>query len=370
MVKGVIAEFNPFHNGHLYQINNIEGDIKICVLSSNICQRGEYPILDKFTRSELAILNGYDIVVELPFYYSLQNAEIFSKKAVDILNVLKVDEIVCGVENSESEIISLLNALSKKEINESIKEKLKQGLNYNKSIKDILEERNIFSYKSNNILAMEYTKRIEEKKYNMSISYMKRKSVYHTSLEVVNNISSASYIRNNLDKKEIKNLVPESTFEKLKKTIDVNYDVYYNILKYLFLYKDLSNIYDMKQDIYNFMKKNILNSDSYAEYLKKIKCKNFGLNRIRRIEKNVIYNISKNDILKENDIEYIRVLAINEKGSKYLKNLNSNKIFSNFKDIEKNISSNLIKIEKKSFILNKMILNIDEKLNNIYEEKK
>ncbi|QXW65162.1 nucleotidyltransferase family protein [Streptobacillus moniliformis] len=102
------------------------------------------------------------------------------------------------------------------------------------------------------------------------------------------------------------------------------------------------------------------------EFLSFYVSRNFSSARIKRVILNILLNIEKKDISLDKDVEYIRVLGINEKGAKYLKKLNNPKIFVNWKDIEKNIDTSLIKIEKNAFILHEIITGDKENLNVYY----
>ena len=132
-VTGIIAEFNPFHNGHKYLLSQAEG-IKIVAMSGNFVQRGEPAIVDKWTRAEMALRNGADLVVELPLYYSIQNAEIFSSQAVKILEYLELDIQVFGAEEENLiELEKVVQLQSTKEYKNLLKEYIRKGNDYNKS---------------------------------------------------------------------------------------------------------------------------------------------------------------------------------------------------------------------------------------------
>lgn len=371
----VIAEFNPFHNGHKYQIDKIrkkyKDDVVVAIISSNITQRGDFSILDKFERANLAIKNGYDLVVELPIYYSYQNAEIFSEKSTLILNELKIKKQICGIENNSEDVYLLKEISETQNFKEKVKEKLKMGYNYKISIREVLKDMKLENlYKSNNILAVEYLKSIEKYNLEIELEFIKRKSVSYIDEEIKNDIASATYIRKNISNlEEIIKVVPEETFISLNKKIEIDYNLYFNLLKYQFLMKknELLDIYDINDEIYTILNKIIISSNTYKEYIEKRKFKNISENRLNRIEKNILLNIKKEFIKKGNNIEYIRVLALNERGAKYLKKLNNPKIYSNFKDIDKkNINNFKINIEKNMFMLYNMLTQKNEKLNNIY----
>lgn len=144
MKVGVVAEFNPFHNGHQYQIdkiNEINPSVKIAVISGNFVQRGELSILNKFEKASIAIENGYDLVVELPCYYSIQNAEVFGIFSTKILEKLGVEIQVFGVENDDLKTFVEVIELQKTETYSlKLKELQKKGFSYTSSHQKIFEE--------------------------------------------------------------------------------------------------------------------------------------------------------------------------------------------------------------------------------------
>ena len=173
-VIGIICEYNPFHNGHIYHINKIKelypNSTIILVMSSSVTQRGDLSIMNKWDKTKLAIEYGINLVVELPFIFSSQAADIFCFASIKILNYLKVDKIVFG---SESNDISLLKKLATIQLNDNnynnlIKKYLKQGYNYptalSKSLKNISK---VNIDKPNDILAIGYIREIIKNGYNI-----------------------------------------------------------------------------------------------------------------------------------------------------------------------------------------------------------
>ena len=134
-IIGLIAEYNPFHNGHLYQINKIKekypDSILIAVVSSSFTQRGDVSILDKWTKTQIALDNGIDIVVELPYVYATQSSDIFANGAVTILNKLGIDTLVFGTESDNIDTIASIAELqlNNQEYDNLVKKYLKEGLN-------------------------------------------------------------------------------------------------------------------------------------------------------------------------------------------------------------------------------------------------
>lgn len=378
MKVGVVAEFNPFHNGHQYQIdkiNEMNPIIKIAVVSGNFVQRGELSILNKFEKASIAVENGYDLVVELPCYYSIQNAEVFGIFSTKILEQLGVELQVFGVENDDLKTFVKVIELQKTETYSlKLKELQKKGFSYTNSHQKILEELGYKNwYKSNNILAISYIKSIVENSMKLKYYPIKRKNVDYNDDKILGNIASASFIRENYNKQDVNKLIPSNTKEVLEnKNIDFESieDRIFELFKYMFNVKsknEIIKVYDYNDSIYNRIQKNLV-ANSSKEFFRKIVSRNISKNRVKRLMLNLLLDIQNEDIDKEGDIEYIRVLAMNNNGRNYIKYLKEKNItiFVNWKDIEKNYVSHKIKIEKNAFLLYELLKKEKEKLNVIY----
>ena len=378
MKEGVVAEFNPFKNGHQYQIdkiNEMNPIIKIAVVSGNFVQRGELSILNKFEKAFIAVENGYDLVVELPCYYSIQNAEVFGIFSTKILEKLGVELQVFGVENDDLKTFVKVIELQKTETYSlKLKELQKKGFSYTSSHQKILEELGYENwYKSNNILAISYIKSIIENSMKLRYYPIKRKNVDYNDDKILGNIASASFIRENYNKQDVNKLIPSNTKEVLEnKNIDFENieDRIFELFKYMFNVKsknEIIKVYDYNDSIYNRIQKNLV-ANSSKEFFRKIVSRNISKNRVKRLMLNLLLDIQNEDIDKEADIEYIRVLAMNNNGRNYIKYLKEKNItiFVNWKDIEKNYVSHKIKIEKNAFLLYELLKREKEKLNVIY----
>ena len=378
MKVGVVAEFNPFHNGHQYQIekiNEMNPSVKIAIISGNFVQRGELSILNKFEKASIAIENGYDLVVELPCYYSIQNAEVFGIFSTKILEKLGVEIQVFGVENDNLETFVEVIELQKTETYSlKLKELQKKGFSYTSSHQKILEELGYENwYKSNNILAMSYIKSIIDNSMKLKYYPIKRKNVDYNDDKVLGNIASASFIRKNYNKQDIDEFIPSNTKKILySKNIDFESidEKLFELFKYIFNVKskdEIIKVYDYNDNIYNRINKN-LDAKSSEDFLNRIVSKNISKNRVKRLILNLLFDIQNEDIDKEADIEYIRILAMNDNGRNLIKSLKDKNIpiFVNWKDIEKNYVSHKIKIEKNAFLLYELLKKEKEKLNVIY----
>lgn len=357
MSIGIICEYNPFHNGHLYQINEIKkiypDSTIICVMSSSFTERGDISILNKWDKTEIALKYGIDLVIELPFVFSSQSADIFAKGATNILNHLKVDKLIFGSETND---IGLLNKLvdiqlNNKNYDKLVKEYLDKGYNYPTAMsKSLYDLSKIKIDQPNDILGISYIKELKKLKSNIEVETIKRTNDYH-STSLNNSIASATSIRLALqNNKNIKKYVPELTYKCLKniKNFDNNY---FSLLKYKILStQDLTIYQTVDEGIDTRIKKYINECNTLDELINKIKTKRFTYNRIKRMLTHIICSFTKEEA-NNIEIEYIRILGFNNKGRNYLKN------------IKKNISIPIITGYKNN---NSKILNIEYRVTTIY----
>ena len=321
---GIIAEYNPFHNGHLYHLKKIkemyEDDTVILVLSGNFTERGDVSIIDKWKKTEIALKAGIDLVIELPFPFATQSADYFSYGSITILEKLKVDRLVFGSESDNLEDIKLI---AKEQINNPEFEKLvkvysKLGENYPTALSKALKDLTNKSIKDpNDLLAISYIKTIIENNYNIEPISIKRTNSYHDK-SIDNKISSATAIRDALkNKKDIKKTVPSFVIPYLK---DLHFiDDYFKYIKYKIITEDDLSIYHgVDEGLDKLLKKEIINSNSYDEFLNNVKTKRYTYNKLTRTILHILCNFTKEKAKSFRNIDYIRILGFNDKGRKYL----------------------------------------------------
>lgn len=321
-VIGVIAEYNPFHKGHLYQINKIKekypNSLLVVVTSSSFTQRGNISLLNKWDKTKIALDNNVDLVVELPFVYSTQSSDLFAEGAISILNTLKIDTLVFGTERDNISDLELLAdiQINNIEYQDKVKEYLSQGLNYATSTNKALEDLTSIKVDTpNDLLALSYIKQI--KKHNYPIKYLniKRTTSYHGS-EVLDNITSASNIRKlYLSDNYIDNLV---LFDK-KYLYKIDMNKYYDILKYKILAEDtsISKYQTVDEGIESRIIKSIYISNNYEELIQNIKTKRYTYNKISRMLLHILVGFTKKEA-NNISIDYIRILGFTRSGQEYL----------------------------------------------------
>ncbi len=321
----IICEHNPFHNGHIYHINKIKemfkDDIIVLIMSGNFTQRGEVSIIDKWQKTDIA-LNYVDLVIELPFAFAVQSADIFAKGAIDIINSLGIKKIVFGTESLNTKDLSAIaDICDTKEFNKLAKKYLDLGNNYPTSLsKAIYKLTKIKVESSNDILGVSYIKAI---KNTDIIPYtIKRTNNYNDKKLTNNNITSATSIREALkmSKRKIDNYVPKETLSKLNSHLHFNYQ-YYDFLKTKIIseIEHLDKYLNVDEGIEGRIKKYIYTSNTLEELIENIKTKRYTYNKINRMLTYIMCGFTKEDAIKYKNVEYIRILGFNKKGQKFLK---------------------------------------------------
>lgn len=346
---GIIAEYNPFHNGHLYQIEKIKKkypeDTIIIAMSGNFTQRGEPAIIDKWNRTRLAIENGADLVIEIPYAFTTQSADYYSYAGITLLENLKVEKLIFGSEsNNIEDITEIAKAqLEEKDFDKLVKIYSKFGYNYPTSLSLALKDLTGKEIKTpNDILGITYIKTIIKKKYKIKPIAIQRTNEYHNK-DLTGTISSATSIRENLENLEnIKETVPKTTYKALTKEIIHKKEDYFNFLKYKIITEEnLEKYHLVEKDLAVKLKKEIQNSTNYEELIQKVKSKHQTYSKISRALLHILCNYTKEEAKENTKIKYIRLLGFNDTGRKYL---NKHK-----KDISLPIISKITK-EKESML--------------------
>ena len=335
-IIGLIAEYNPFHNGHLYQINQIKklypDSIIILILNGYFLERGIISIETNEEKTRLALKYGIDLVIELPFVFGSNSADIFAEASLELLNNLHIGKLVFGSESNDIEkLMEVAKKQLSKDFDKKVKEYLNEGINYptalNKAIGIPLNE-------PNDLLGVSYIKAILKENYNIDAITIKRTNDYH-DIKSNEKIVSASNIREKIkQKKRIKKYIPEG------KLVNVNENLLFNILKYKIISEDnLDKYLSVDEGIDSRLKKVINEVNSVEELINKVKTKRYTYNRLMRMLIHILIGLTKEDkeIIKNN--EYIRILGLNEKGQDYL-----NKIK---KDINLPLTSKITNIDSK-----------------------
>lgn len=402
-IAAFVVEYNPFHNGHKY---HLEESIKltgathtIAIMSGSFVQRGEPSLVDKWTKAKMAIENGIDLVIELPFIYSCQSAELFAHGAVHIMNSLNIVDYICF--GSELDDIKSIDKISKilleepREFKEHLKRYLSKGHSFPQSrslaLIDYLQHDTLDScqdYKnilkqSNNILAIEYLKALHRLKSKIQPICIGRVGSNYNDESLNMKFSSATAIRKaifNSGLSSVESEIPCESFRILEKFYNQykmfnSMENYFSILRYLITaYEpdELLNYFDVDSGLTNRIKQQLERSYDMDCLIDNISTKRYPKTRIKRILVHILNRLYRDKIIElyENPPSYIRILGSNENGFSLIRKISESSpitIINRFSDHKKytdKYMKNFIYHEKKAtdiyFLgLNKPISNMD-----------
>lgn len=386
-VVAIIGEYNPFHNGHAYHIQKTKqltnADYVIAIISGNFVQRGNVSLIDKWSKADMALLNGVDLVIELPTIYSISSAENFANGAIKILNSLKiVDTLSFGSEFCDLDVLEEIAEVLTNEPSEFktiLEHELSKGLSFPKArenallmyLNDIRKYANILS-SPNNILAIEYLKALKKTKSQIKPLAIKRINVGYNDLEAKNNFASATAIRKKIIDNTpagISKLMPASSYKVLYNSIKKGHyvkdisayekEILYSLRR---MYTDeIADLPDVTEGLENSIQDAADSCNTLNEFMNIVKSKRYTSTRIQRILLYSLLGITKEDMKTSNKITpYVRVLGMNNKGKQLLSlisrsNPKLNIITSVKKFVDSNTNKNL-----------QDMLNIDINATNIY----
>jgi len=321
-IIGIIAEYNPFHNGHLYQLEQIRSLEKdaliIAIISTSFTERGIPSYLDKYTKTKLCLEYGIDLVVELPFPFATQSADIFAKGAIQILKNLKAEILYFGSEcNDIQKLTRLAQETFSEEYQTRVRHYLEEGKNYPTALNmAFLNSETITT--PNDLLGLSYIKEILKQNCSIIPKTIQRTNSFHEE-EIKNIISSATSIRKAIiSKKDFSIAVPKPVYELLKEKNNFE-ESYFPFLKYKILSSfDLSIYQTVDEGIEHRIKKMIKKSNSMEDFIQKMKTKRYTYNRLKRMCIHILCDFTKEKANGFKEIQYIRVLGFSEDGQTYL----------------------------------------------------
>ena len=379
MSTGIICEYNPFHNGHKYHINKIKemypDDDIVLVMSSHFLQRGETSLINKWDKTEIALKEGVDLVIELPYVFSSQGADIFAKGAIEILDSLKVDRLIFGSEINDIDVLKDMASIqiNNNKFNNLVKEYTSEGVNYPTAVAKAIK---ILTHKEantpNDLLGISYIKEIIKQNSKIKPICIQRTNDFH-SKNAYGTIASATSIREYIkDGKDYSRLVPESTFQYLNNELFFT-DKFFDLLKYKIIsnFDELSKFQTVDEGIEARIKKYIFESNSLDELINNIKTKRYTYNKIKRMLMHILCGFTKEEAKLCNSSEYIRVLGFNDKGKKFLNNIKKESRLPII-TCYSNINSKILDIEFRTSAIYFMITNEKDKnklINMDYKHK-
>ena len=336
MNYGIVAEFNPFHNGHKYIVDTLKANGEntvTAVMSESFVQRGECACMSPYERTKAALLNGVDLVLSLPVPYATASAERFALGGVTVLGSMGcIDALGFGSECGDVECLTkCAKAITAEEFSPLLENRLSEGLSFptarQKALRDMYGDAFADALSSpNDLLGVEYIKAIDKNKFPIKPIAIKRVGVSHDSNEVSVDFCSASAIRSFLKNgNEFKEFMPEESFDILNEAVlSGNAPADFTKLENAILYKlrtmsidDFKKIADVSEGLeYRFFEA-VRNSVTLTEILEKVKTKRYTHSRLRRIVLCALLGITEE--YTDIPVAYIRVLGFNEKGAEVLK---------------------------------------------------
>jgi predicted nucleotidyltransferase len=403
-VSGIVVEYNPLHNGHVYHIKKTREltncDVLVAVMSGSFNQRGIPSVIDKWNKTLTALHNGVDLVIELPVIYSLSSAELFSFGAISLLHNLGVVDSLCfGSEYGElsllEEIAKVLN-LEPFEFKTHLKSKLKEGLVYprartlallehfkSSSTENIISLNNTVEFEnllnsSNNILGIEYIKSLKKLKSKITPYTIRRQGASYNSQELNNSFSSATSIRKFLnqssDPRDLKTHVPLYVYELLERLYKSDYSFVFDeamfpYIKYksLILGNTIKDIPDAAEGLHSTLLKALSHGHSLNSTIEEVKSKRYTYTRISRILCQYFagFDSYNTGLLRKEPCPYARVLGFNEKGKSILKSIKSNSSIPLYTKIPKDLDDTFkldIQSTKVYSLINKNVNHNDDYL--------
>lgn len=351
-VLAIIAEYNPFHNGHLYQLQESlrksKADYTICIMSGHFLQRGEPALVNKWARTMMALQAGIDLVIELPFAYAVRSARDFAFGAVTILECTGVvNQLSFGSESGTIEELKRVAEIMTEEPSELgvlIKDQLSLGIPYPKAqakaIQTLYPALADDLWQPNNILAIEYLKALKKIKSEIEPLTITRKSSHYHDLSITDNIASASAIRETLKKADnqslketlrtIQEVVPQSTLDILEDEFNKGrgpiFDENFAQSILTSLRKtpenELREIIDVIEGLEGRIKEKSFQTGSFQSLVQAIKTRRYTRTRIQRILIHHLLGFSKKDaLIFQQGPQYIRILGLSSRATVLVKEI-------------------------------------------------
>lgn len=321
---GMVVEYNPFHNGHRYhlqQAKKISGaDVTVAVMSGNFTQRGEPTIVDKWSRARAAVMNGVDLVIELPVFYAVQPAHRFAGGALSLLNALGVDSIVFGSEHPEWDFAHLVKAEEAFNQESFNKYNATYATQFNQQLK---EQTGVTLIDPNDILAFAYTKAKINQGYHFELLPIKRQGSNYHDQQIKGKIASASAIRQAISEKgDYRQAVPQVMGDILATINNIpSWTELYPLLRNQLIQAPISTLqstYLMAEGLEYRMKEAAQRSLDFNSFMKFTKTKRYTYAHLLRVCLYTILQITQEEVAEHSKHPYLHVLAFNKQGREYL----------------------------------------------------
>lgn len=343
---GLIVEYNPFHHGHVYHIQEAkkasQADCMIAVMSGSFLQRGEPAIIDKFHRTKAALVSGIDIVLELAYPYAVQSSDLFAKGAIQTLHEIGISNICFGSESGNvSHFITSYTIFKEKEsiYKKILHEHLEQGSSFPEASKKAYQQIGLTNdqmdlSQPNNILGFSYVKTILEHNLPIKPLTIKRTNSHYHDQTITSTIASATSIRRQLFhdahiSPETAATIPDETRKQLEQyndqaTLWHTWEYYFPLVHYRVMtmtLEELSAIQGVDEGLEHRIKKTARKATSFLNWMEAIKTKRYTWTRLQRTFVHILTNTKKIEIeafVNAGSVPYVRLLGLNKKGQSYL----------------------------------------------------
>ncbi|CAH0419505.1 nucleotidyltransferase [Periweissella ghanensis] len=325
-ITGIIVEYNPFHNGHQYHIEQAraitKADVVVAVMSGNYVQRGEPAMFDKWTRAKEALLNGVDVVFELPFAMAVQPGHIFAEQAISLLHAVGVDTIVCGAEHPDYQFMQLAQL----PIDNHRAFTQYQQTYATTFYQELADQSGIEIQLPNDILSLSYAKAIVKNGWTDTINLQPIKRInaaYHQTALPSGSIASASAIRKH-NVSAVLQYVPEQTaVDLLNSTRTSDFaTVWWPFIQYRLQtakIEELRVIYQVSEGLEYKLKAAVEQASSYAEFMQLLKSKRYTNARLQRMVLYVLLNVTTKQMQQTLAQPYLNLLGATPVGQKWLR---------------------------------------------------
>ena len=341
---GVVVEYNPFHNGHLHHLRETRiatgADIVVAVMSGHFLQRGEPALVSKWSRTKMALEAGVDVVIELPYSFATQHAEIFSKGAITLLDRIGCESFCFGSEDGDihafDNTIQFIHT-NQEQYDKYIRDFIQEGMSYPSALAGAyqrLEKKGsvIDLSKPNNILGFHYVEARNRFSSSLKAYTITRESAgYHDEHFASPSIASATSIRKSIfgdgQNHEINSYLPDSSVQELYSYKDEygsfhRWENYWTLLQYKILSSskaELQDIYEIEEGIENRMVEYAKSSMSFEDFMTNLKTKRYTWTRLQRMLLHILTDTHKENMRKRHATpEYIRLLGMNKKGREFI----------------------------------------------------
>lgn len=345
---GIVAEYNPFHNGHQHHIREAKrlssAEAVIVVISGNFLQRGEPAIMDKWKRAKAALASGADLVIELPTAFSVQPADYFARGSVFLLQQLGCDALSFGSESGTGiDFHSFAEIWNENQaaIDAAFQAQKNNGLTYaaqmQQAVQEIIPESPLDLTAPNTILGLAYARENAGYTTPMKLYPVQRIGSGHNESKMMPTaFQSGSALRKELlqsdvtarNLESVRQAVPGITYQLLENSALVDWDSFWPLLKYQITVQteeQLREIYQMNEGIEYRLKQKVGQAESFARFVELVKSKRYPWVRLQRLFSYVLLQIKEEEMLAAvQQPKAIRILGFTKKGQRYLSEVKKN----------------------------------------------